>query len=251
MFCGETSIRASSHYGEVATAIKCRSWGCPDCFEMRQRRLASQCINGKPNRFITITCRYGEFGTKEKAAAAIAKAWRDTVKQWRRLQSWHKCEYIAVFEPTDHGWPHLHILWRGHWIAQQWLSAQMNTRLNSPIVDIRAVDSARQRAFYVSTYFSKAPERFGTSKRYWSSRNYGKPYDTDVEPAFPKGTHPVMVPRTIGELLQAWYRESKTVWQIKNRIFGWGELVNEETGEVYARPSEAAPHEWGVAFDDG
>lgn len=250
MLCREASIRASTDYGEVIAPIKCRSWGCDYCAPERQAQLQSTCINGRPNRFITITCRYGEFGTKELAAAAIVKAWQQVVLEWRRQNKWHKCQYICVFEETKRGWPHLHILWRGHWISGTWLSTRMDTLLNSPRVDIQRLKSIKQSAFYVAKYFTKAPIRFGTCKRYWKTQSYGKPYSTDAAPAFPKGVPVSHVPTNYQDLLKDWYREGRNVWTIRNRIFGWGFLVNSETGEIFERPSEAIPHEWGVAWDD-
>lgn len=249
MFCGETSIRASTHYGETIATIKCRSWGCPECAETRQRQLQSQCINGKPNRFLTITCRAGQFGSKEANAAAIAKAWRTVVQRWRRQEKWHKCQYICVFEPHISGWPHLHILYRGHWMRQQWLSDQMNALLNSPRVHISAIHNSKQAAFYVAKYFSKGPQKFGNSKRYWTSQDYAKPYNTDAAPAFPKGIPVCMVPKPASELLQSWYHESRQVWTIRNKIFMWGELVDEQTGEIFARPPDAVLYEFGSAWD--
>lgn len=208
------------------------------------------CINGNPNRFITITCRLGEFRRKECAAKAIAIAWRTAVQRWRRLRPYHKCQYIAVFEETKQGWPHLHILWRGHWIEKRWLSDQMKELLNSPIVDVTKVDSVRRRAFYVAKYFSEAPVRFGTCKRYWTSKSYGKPYNTDAPPAFPKSTAVHVINKPARELLREWYREGRHVWTLRNKIFGWGYLMDPATGELFERPTGATDHEWSVAFDD-
>lgn len=250
MFCREASIRASQEYGEIIAPIKCRSWTCDECAPERQHQLQSQCINGKPNRFITITCRYGEFRRKECAAKAIALAWRTFVQKWRKEKPWHKGQYIAVMEETKKGWPHLHILWRGHWISQQSLSQHMSEWLNSPNVDIRQITNVKQRAYYVAQYFSKAPVRFGTCKRYWSSQKYAKPYNTDAPRAFPEGVSVSMVPENVFNLLHEWYREGKDVWTTRNHLYGWGWLHDPETGEVYERPTDTTPHQWGVAFDD-
>lgn len=250
MFCRTGSIRASTHNGEVIAELKCKSWRCEFCAPERQAQLQSMCINGTPNRFITITCRLGEFRRPECAAKAIAIAWRTAVQRWRRLKSWHKCQYIAVFEATEQGWPHLHILWRGHWLAQRWLSDQMTELLNSPIVDVRKIDNVRRRAFYVAKYFSEAPVRFGTCKRYWTSKTFGKPYSTDAEPAFPKPIAVAVTREPIADLLRQWYREAKQVWTIRNRLFGWGFLVDPQTGEIFERPTGSTDHEWSVAFDD-
>lgn len=244
MLCRDSTIRLATDYGEVAAPIKCRAWTCEMCAPERQAQMQSTCINGKPNRFITITCRRGQFATPEEAAAAIAKAWGTAVLKWRRLNKWHKCEYFCVFEATKAGWPHLHVLWRGHWLDYQWLSKLMSKLLNSPRVHVSAINTRKQAAFYVSKYFSKAPVRFGTCKRYWSSRNFGKPYNTDAPRAFPDGMKPSMVPRPITEIVKEWIRDRKDIWHIKERLFGWGQIVDTITGEVHGPPPDAEPYEW-------
>lgn len=249
MFCRDSTIRAGTVYGEVAAPIKCRSWNCPECGPERQRQLQSTCINGKPNRFITITCRRGQYHTPEDAAAAIAKAWRTVIQRWRRQQKWHRCEYICVFEPHASMWPHMHILWRGHWIEWSWLSDQMKQLLNSPRVHVSAIKSPKQAAFYVAQYFTKAPTKFGNSKRYWTSRKYGKPYNTDAPRAFPKGMAVSRVPQPIHKILTDWIADSRAIWHIKSRIFGWGELVDETTGEIFPRPPDAETWERPIDYE--
>lgn len=226
MYCRERSVIASTPFGEVAAAIKCRSWLCPECAVWRQKCLMSQCIIGKPNRFLTITCRPGEFGSMETNAKAIAAAWRTVVQRWRRLAKWHKCEYICVFEPHESGWPHLHVLWRGHWIGQAWLSEQMSALLNSPVVHVSRIKGAKSAAYYVAKYFSKTPTRFGTAKRYWTSKNYGKCTDTDAEPVFRKGIPKTMSRDSIDDHIRDWHRRSKVVWYVGTDIAGWGTPMN-------------------------
>lgn len=224
MFCREQSIQANSNFGQVAAPIKCRSWLCPNCAEWRQKCLMSQCINGKPNRFITITCRAGQFGTKEGNAAAIVRAWRIIVQRWRRKRPWHRCQFIAVFEPHESGWPHLHVLWRGHWLDQEWLSEQTTELLNSPVAHVSLIKGRKSAAFYVAKYFSKAPLKFGTCKRYWTSQKFAKSYSTDAEPVFRKGYPIERRNQRIGQIESDWKRAGKTVWRAGKDIIGWGVL---------------------------
>jgi hypothetical protein len=250
MFCREATIRASSDYGEVIAPIKCRSWNCPECGPERARQLRSRGIRGRPNRFITLTCRIPTFSTKECQAKALAYAWRVIVQRWRRLKKWHKCEYLCVFEAHKNGWPHLHILWRGHWMSQAWLSEQMVELLGSHRQDIREIKSLKQGVYYVTKYITEALVRFGSAKRYWTSRNWPKAWDTDVEPAFPKGVAVTHVPESEHTILRQWRAAGHEVWTIARRVYGWGVLVNRETGEIHERPSTATPFEWDVAFND-
>lgn len=80
--------------------------------------------------------------------------------------------YLCVFEAHKSGEPHLHILFRGRYIPQDWLSEQCAELLNSPRCDIRKVHNQKQAAWYVSKYVGKAPHKFGTNKRYWHTTNY-------------------------------------------------------------------------------
>lgn len=224
MFCGETSIVATSNFGQVAMPVKCKRWGCPNCVEWKANCLMARCIEGRANRFITITCREGQFGSKEANAAAIAKAWRTAVQRWRRSKNYHRCEYICVFEPHENGWPHLHVLWKGHWIDQKWLSRQMQELLNSPIVHVSKIKGARSAAFYVGKYFSKEPEKFGNSKRYWTSKNWPKLSHIDATKAFHKGFPTDIVKTTIDAIFYQWERLNKNPRINKDGSIAWGIL---------------------------
>lgn len=222
MFCQENTITATSHFGQVAASVKCKRWGCPNCAEWKQRCLMARGIEGKPNRFITFTCRRGQYPTPEAAARAMVKAWRTIVLRWRRLRKYHKCEYLAVFEPHESGWPHIHVLWRGHWIDQKWLSQQGLELLNSPIQHVFKIADAKSAVAYVTTYFSKEPTKFGTLKRYWTSRNWPKLKHIDADRAFHKGFPIDLVNRRIHEIVAEWKRYGKTVWTRPPDIHGWG-----------------------------
>lgn len=89
-----------------------------------------------------------------------------------RRYKWRKLPFLAVFEATKLGWPHLHILLRSGFIEQRWLSEQMADLIQSPIVDIRLARSPQQIASYCAKYVGKDTGKFGTSKRYWQSQDY-------------------------------------------------------------------------------
>jgi hypothetical protein len=91
-----------------------------------------------------------------------------TLKRWKTLS------FLAVFERHKSGWPHLHILLRCGYIAQQQLSLLSRAYIGSPVVDIRRIDSGRHAARYIAKYVSKDNIRFETCKRYWKSKDYDK-----------------------------------------------------------------------------
>jgi hypothetical protein len=158
--------------GSIATALRCKRWTCGDCGPKRRKRLIAEAMSGAPTSFLTLTYNARREGTPEEHAADLSHAWRLLRKRMLRKWSGHRFPFIAVFERTQRGEPHLHILLRGPYIPQQWLSEQMDDLIESPICDIRFIRSRQQVAGYVAKYVGKDPEHFGTSKRYWSSRDY-------------------------------------------------------------------------------
>lgn len=156
----------------VAFPITCNSWSCPDCSKLRRKRLIGEALKGQPNRFITLTVNPNWFDDPEDRARRLAKAWRLVVAAFRHRWPGREAEYLAVFEATKRGEPHLHIVWRGAFMPQKWLSKQMAKRMGAPIVDVRRIRDKRKVAEYCFKYISKRPVRFGTLKRYWRSKHY-------------------------------------------------------------------------------
>jgi len=127
---------------------------------------------GEPNRFITLTVNPRVGDDPDDRLAKLANAWRNTAKRIKRQWPKKPFAYLAIVEATKAGEPHLHILWRGPFIPQRWLSETMGELLESPIVDIRQIRNQREVIRYVAKYVTKAPHHFGTCKRYWSSQNW-------------------------------------------------------------------------------
>lgn len=152
--------------------LRCKSWGCPDCSKYRRRKLVAEATEGKPTRFITLTVNPNWFDSPEDRAARLVKAWRLIRRRYLKLRPSHVLEFLAVFELTKKGEPHLHIVARGSFIPQRWLSAQMAKEMGAPVVDVRSVKGSREVAKYVSKYISKRNIKIGNLKRYWRSIRY-------------------------------------------------------------------------------
>ena len=105
-------------------------------------------------------------------ALLMTRAWRDVVREYRRLHPTAEAQYMCVFEATKRGQPHMHILWRGGYIDQRWLSKQMRLRIGAPVVWVSLIRNKQKAAEYCGKYFSKRPIRFGNTKRYWRSFCY-------------------------------------------------------------------------------
>lgn len=172
-YCGQRSlVKQDTPSTKTAVSLRCRSWQCPDCAPTRQKGLMAQAIGGAPNTFLTLTSRRRADQTANQAAAALSRAWRLVRLRIMRRYKLRRLPFIAVFEATKLGWPHLHILLRSPWIDQRWLSAQMDALIASPVVGIERVDNRGRIAIYVAKYCSDASKKFGTAKRYWCSQDY-------------------------------------------------------------------------------
>lgn len=171
-YCGSQTIAIASAGKAKAFPLRCRSWGCPTCAPMRRRRLIADGIAGAPNRFITLTVNPHWFGSPEERGLRLSRAWRDYVREFRRLHPRRELQYLAVLELTKKGEPHLHIVTRSGWIGQKELSKHMAKAMGAPIVDIRQVRGQSEVASYVAKYISKRNIKLGKLKRYWMSQNY-------------------------------------------------------------------------------
>lgn len=171
-YCGDTSL--VKHYSDSRTVqlIRCRSWRCPDCVDHRTRRLMAEANGGSPNTFLTLTIRATPGMDMDEAAKRLSHAWRKLRLRAMRKYKLDHLPFLAVFEATKAGAPHLHILLRSKWLDQHWLSVQMTELLDSPHVDIRRIDNKGRVAAYVAKYCGKAPHHFGNCKRYWKSKDY-------------------------------------------------------------------------------
>lgn len=171
-YCGERSlVKYESTRREVAS-LTCKSWGCPDCFDGRKRRLMAECHAGAPNTFLTLTTKPREDGDRNKAALDLTRAWRLIRLRLMRHLRLKKLPFMAVMEGTKKGWPHLHILLRSIWLDQRLISQWMDELHDSPIVDISRIDNRARVNSYVSKYCAKAAHKFGTAKRYFKSQDY-------------------------------------------------------------------------------
>ncbi len=66
-------------------------------------------------------------------------------------------DYIRCPEFTKSGLRHEHVLFRGSYIEQRYLSFLWAKIHHSPVVDIRAVGPKRRMAGYMAGYMAKAP----------------------------------------------------------------------------------------------
>lgn len=173
-FCESNCILVQYDEGVKINPLKCRRWTCPTCHPTRCARLRSEAYRGVPNTFITLTVNPTLYKDHHERARRLKAAWtrvrRKAIKGWDNKN----IPFLAVFEETETGEPHLHILARSKWIPQDWLSKELEAEIGAPIVDIRRIHSRKKAARYVAKYVGKAPEKFQGTKRYWRSLDYMK-----------------------------------------------------------------------------
>lgn len=155
--------------------LKCRCWTCDLCQPMRKAQLVAQALNGQPNTFITLTSNPHVGKTPEFRARLLVKAWRKIRREACKKYGYKSLPFMAVFEATEAGEPHLHILAYVKWLDQSWLSARMRRHANAPIVDIRRIQDQGRAAHYVAKYVGKEPHHFKGTKRYWCSLDWNIP----------------------------------------------------------------------------
>lgn len=135
-------------------------------FERRKHRLFHRASSGayvakKKGEyliFITLTSS----NDSPQGVTAISQSLSKLVKRIKRR--FGHFEYIWIREFTKSGLIHLHILARGPYIPQKWLSIQWDEIHKARIVDIRLVRDSGSAVRYMMKYLSKDPVgRFGYS----------------------------------------------------------------------------------------
>jgi len=210
--CREASLVNPGPSYRRAVTLKCRAWTCELCKDMRVRQLIREIMDGHPERLLTLTMAPDPSSTPDLQAAAMAKNWRRLVVLIRRKWPGVDHQYFAVFEAHKSGWPHLHIATRGCYLDWKWLADTWEALTGSRGVDIRFIRNPKDCASYVAKYMGKDSHRFGTSKRYWHSKNW--PLEADEGPPhddrFGSRYHIVKMP--LIDLAAEWIRTCRHVW---------------------------------------
>ena len=154
--CGRGAIVGLAPDSGKAIVIPatCKSWACPKCRPLKISHWSKIVQAGKPERFITLTIDTSRFGSPRAAALAAVKAWKTLVHAIRR-----KCasfQYVRFFELHKSGWPHLHIVQRGSYIPQAWLSNLWDKLGMGKVIDIRRVYHPAKAAHYMTKYVAKS-----------------------------------------------------------------------------------------------
>lgn len=186
MFCAEWCLVKHQNPQIEVIPLRCKCWHCDECRPMRAAGVVRDANAGKPNLFVTLTSRRRPGRSPDAAARALARAWRQVRAEYLKIHGKHSLPFLAVFEATKKGWPHIHIVARCKWLDQKKLSKRMGQLIGAPVVGVERIKHKSHIAYYVTKYIGKNPHRFTGVKRYWRSLDYFFP----VEPVRPEDDDP-------------------------------------------------------------
>ena len=184
MLCSETTLVAFD--AGLAVTRFCGRWNCEICGWENQRKLAQRILCGLPNVFITLSSNPHWQVTPDEAARKLVRMFRLLRQRARRKYELSHFDFLAVFELTERGEPHLHIanrfpphqqytphkkmtrLPRVLSDLQRWISKVMGELGSAPNVRVRDVFDVAGLA----SYMSKGPAKFQGCQRHWSSRRW-------------------------------------------------------------------------------
>lgn len=178
---------------------------------MLKSRLLRKLGSTKSHSLLTLTANPGAFPSRIAAFEHMSLAVGLLFKRIKTRIAPAGIEYFLVWEVTRSGWPHAHLLLRGPYLPQKWLSRQWQELAGSPIVDIRALHSKAGAARYIAKYLTKNPQVPPGFKRYRCSRGFFErlpPHPPFAD--FPRMTwHRQAVSTT--DLAEAWRRDGLDV----------------------------------------
>lgn len=174
MKCGAFSLVGINGAQCGVYPLRCKKWGCPVCGPRKVKATIARVRAG-----MTLgTCRF--FTLTSPGTEDAATSYAEFPARWKRFRRrlerrFGRIEYLGVVEPQpNRGAAHVHVVYRGPFIPQQWLSRVAAECGFGKIADIRRSHPALMR--YLAKYLTKelsdptaAPPRYFRRVR-WSSR---------------------------------------------------------------------------------
>jgi len=205
VYCCKASLvrvhRESRRWVDVP--LSCKTWGCAKCGPRLGRLWLRRIIAGNPERCMTLSCHTKRFLTPRDAALKMKAAFEVLVRRSRA--TFGVFEYTAVWELFKNGYPHLHILQKGTYLPQKWLSRQWDSLGVGYIVNIKKVHNTRQCSGYVAKYLLKGARRTSEALRPMRLVQVSRGYSTEVNTEAPMARDPgwktVFIKAEFGEIL--------------------------------------------------
>src|SRR5215831_9102084 len=168
--CGYGTL--AQHSGQILElrGLRCKRWSCEDCYPRRHAQLELNIKAGAPAHLLTLTIKPRPQEGPIARRKRMGVAWQ-AFKQRIERHTRQRFDYFVVVEATKRGEPHFHIGLRGwQFVPQHLLSKWWEELTGAHRVDIREVKNRRGAVRYLSKYMGKGLHKFGTAKRYFSSR---------------------------------------------------------------------------------
>ena len=119
-----------------------------------RRQWAHRIAEARPERFLTLTTDNKRFSCPEQAYLHLNTAFPALIRWLRKLKIGF--QYCAIWEPTEKGYPHIHIAQKGSYVPKKLLSSIWDQLGCGPIVDVTAIRHRGQTANYVTKYMTSA-----------------------------------------------------------------------------------------------
>jgi hypothetical protein len=172
MLCGDQALVKSSGSHVLVKPAPCGCWSCEECGPNRKARLEMEVKAGRPDAHLVLTVRREPGASPTKARAKLGLAIHEFFRRIRKATG-HRMAYFVVIEAHKSGWPHAHIAVRGWQYVRhaKLIKRWREVTGDSDHVRIRRIPPTRQ-AKYLAKYLGKELHRFGTSKRYWRTKDW-------------------------------------------------------------------------------
>jgi hypothetical protein len=182
--CGSFSLIGTAGDTAGIYPLRCKLWRCRGCGQRKVKATIARVHQGMKlgdSRFFTITSP-GDEG-RDASYKAFPERWKRFHERIRRR--FGAIEYIAVVEPQKRGAAHIHVVYRGPFIPQRWLSAAAAGSGFGKIADIRR--PPRQVATYLAKYLTKElRDPFVAPPRYFRRVRWTKGWSDWKRPDRPK-----------------------------------------------------------------
>lgn len=156
--CGAGTLLKLNLKTAVITVVPllCKSWSCPKCGPKLVGHWRRKIAETPADRFITLTVDTNRFSSPEAALIQMKSSFAKLV---RTLRSYgHQFEYVAVWEFTKKGWPHVHVLQRGDYVPQSLISKKWSYYGIGKVVDIRKIQTPHGAAQELTKYLLKSTQ---------------------------------------------------------------------------------------------
>ena len=163
--------------------LRCKKWSCDYCAAIRRAQLEYDIRSGHAQRFMTLTLRPRSEISLSDRVAFLRKSFRTLLKVIRH--EWGPMEYASVIELQENGSPHLHILQRGCYISQQWLSRTWLALTGAWHVNIKRATNTRASAHELSKYLAATAIQLGIAGFTGKIFTFSKHWRIDKTPRDP------------------------------------------------------------------